>query len=174
METIRKKQKVDISSDLEYLTGRKNKLIRYYFYLQNGLAIVNEFRNLILGIFAGYFALKLDNPLILVFMFVGAIIILIPTGYYRVHHISKVSEWLNTKFGSHYAIKNFDYVKAQYELLKNIFVEMKKMRYNVDIVESNINNMPLNKKGASILKEMKKTYGKEKGKQSKDDCNTLL
>lgn len=151
--------------DTEYLKGTKNKLIRYYFYLQNGLAIVNEFRNLILGIFAGYFALKLDNPLILVFMFVGAIIILIPTGYYRVHHISKVSEWLNTKYGSHYAIKNFDYVKAQYELLQNIFVEMKKMRYNADTLQSNINNMPLNKKGKKIMKAMKDEYGKEKGKK---------
>lgn len=103
--------------------------------------------------------------MILVFMFIGAIIILIPTGYYRVHHISKVSEWLNTKYGSHYAIKNFDYVKAQYELLEKMFVEMKKMRYNVDTLEPNINNMPLNKKGASILKEMKKTYGKEKGEK---------
>lgn len=98
-------------------------------------------------------------------MFVGAIIILIPTGYYRVHHISKVSEWLNTKYGSHYAIKNFDYVKAQYELLQNIFVEMKKMRYNADTLQSNINNMPLNKKGKKIMKAMKDEYGKEKGKK---------
>jgi hypothetical protein len=104
----------------EYLEGNVNLLKRAYFYLSNGLAVVNEFRNLLLGIFGIYITLKLENPFIMVILFVVSLLILIPTGYVRVHHVSKVMEWLNIKYGSHYAIQNFDYMKAQYELLKEI------------------------------------------------------
>lgn len=104
----------------QYLKGKRNFLIRTYFYLTNGLALVNDFRNLGLGIFALYFALKLTNPWLMVLMFTVSIAILIPTGHFMVHKVSKVKEWLATKFGSHYAIQNFDYVKEQFETLKRI------------------------------------------------------
>jgi hypothetical protein len=104
----------------EYLIGWKNYLIRVYFYLTNGLSLVNDFRNLGLGIFALYITLKLTNPWWLLGMAAISVIILTPTGYFMVHKVSKVKEWLSTKFGSHYAIQNFDYVKAQYEALERI------------------------------------------------------
>ena len=31
--------------DKKYLTGGQNNIIRFYFYLMNGLQILNEFRN---------------------------------------------------------------------------------------------------------------------------------
>ena len=107
-------------NDEQYLQGGKNRAIRYYFYLSNGLTILNEFRNLFLGIFALYFALKLDNILWLVVMFIPCILILTATGYYNVHHISKIKEWLNLKFGTHYGIQTFDYTIGTYELLQEI------------------------------------------------------
>lgn len=112
----------------EYLEGNVNLLKRAYFYLSNGLAVVNEFRNLLLGIFGIYITLKLENPFIMVVLFAICLLILIPTGYVRVHHVSKVMEWLNVKYGSHYQIQNFDYVKAQYELLKEINDKLDKLK----------------------------------------------
>ena len=114
--------------DAEYLQGSSNYFIRMYFYLSNGLGIVNEFRNLFLGIFGLYFTLKLENPVIMVFLFIGSVVVLIPVGHYMVHKVSKVKEWLATKFGSHYAIKNFDYTKEQNELLKEILIELRKQK----------------------------------------------
>lgn len=104
----------------QYLKGNKNFLIRMYFYLSNGLAIVNEFRNLILGIFGIYLTFKLTNPWIMVAIFIFSVAILTPTGYFIIHHVSRVKEWLSTKFGSHYQIQNFDYTKGTYELLVEI------------------------------------------------------
>lgn len=111
----------------DYLVGGKNKSIRYYFYVSNGLGILNEFRNLGLAIFAIYFTLKLTNPLWILVMGIISTILLGWTGYIVVHHISRVREWLNTKFGSHYAIKNFDYTKGTYELLVEINKKLDKL-----------------------------------------------
>jgi hypothetical protein len=53
-------------------------------------------------------------------MFVVSIPILIGMGYVNVHKISKVKEWLSIKFGTHYGIQQFDYVKKTAELLEEI------------------------------------------------------
>jgi hypothetical protein len=104
----------------EYLQGKGNFAIRVYFYMLSGVSIVNEFRNLFLGIFALYFTLKLENPLWLIGMFVVCVPILVVAGYYNVHKISKVKEWLSVKFGTHYSIKQFELMEKQVELLTKI------------------------------------------------------
>ena len=111
---------MEFNNEAEYLKGAKNRMIRYYFYLSNGLGMLNEFRNLFLGIIAIYIALKFTNVIWMGVMFIPSIIILTVVGYYVVHHISKIKEWLGIKFGSHYGIKNFDYTKGSYELLLEI------------------------------------------------------
>lgn len=98
----------------------KENLIRLYFYLNNGVGILNNFRNLFLGVFALYFTLKLTSPLLLVIMFIIAIPVLVVCGYYNVHHIAKLSEQLSTKFGTHYGIKQFELIEEQVKLLKEI------------------------------------------------------
>lgn len=119
-------------NEAEYLKGKKNWAIRMYFYLSNGLGIVNEFRNLLLGIFGVYLTLKLDNPWIMVGIFVVSVLILIPVGWFIIHRVSKVREWLNTKYGSHYAIKNFDYTKGTYEEMARIRELLEKLTNEKD------------------------------------------
>lgn len=98
----------------------KETLIKIYFYLNNGVGILNNFRNLFLGVFALYFTLKLTSPVLLVAMFIVAIPILVICGYYNVHHIAKLSEQLSTKFGTHYSIKQFELIEEQTKLLRKI------------------------------------------------------
>lgn len=98
----------------------KENLIRAYFYMNNGVSIINDFRNLGLGIFALYFALKLSNPVLLIVMFLIAIPILIIMGYFNVHHISKVRDRLSVKYGTHYGIRQFELIEEQVALLKQI------------------------------------------------------
>ncbi len=112
--------------DGKYLTGFKNRMIRYYYYLQNGLTVLNDFRNLFLGIIGLYLALKLTDYLYLIYMAIPCIIILTVVGYYTVHKVSKVRDWLNVRFGSHYSIMTFDYQKGSYELLEEIKELLKK------------------------------------------------
>lgn len=103
-----------------YLSGGQNRIIRYYFYLARGLDVLNQFRNLFLGIIALYIALHLTNLAWMVAMFIPSLLILIVVGYYSVHTISKVTEWLNVRFGTHYGIKQFNYTEDQIKLLKEI------------------------------------------------------
>ncbi len=106
--------------DSKYMPGLHNRLIRYYFYLNRGLDMLNQSRNLFLGIFAAYFALKLDNVWILAAMFFPSVLLLMIAGYYSTHHMSKVLDWVGIRFGSHYAMKNYNLQEENVRLLAEI------------------------------------------------------
>lgn len=112
-------------SDHVYMPGAENRLIRYYFYLNAGLNILNQFRNLFLGIFAAYFTLKLTNYYLIPLFFLVAVIALTITGYYVVHRVNKVSEWLNTRFSTHFGIKTFDIQQETLKTLQEINSKLK-------------------------------------------------
>lgn len=112
--------------DPKYLEGKENWFIRAYFYCSNGLVVLNEFRNLFLGILGLYIALKWDNWTYGVILFIGCVIILTLVGYYKVHKVSKITEWLGIRFGSHFGKRSFDYQEASYELLVEIRNLLKK------------------------------------------------
>lgn len=115
-----------IEDEKKYLEGFVNRLIRYYFYLMRGLDVLNSFRNLFLGIFALYIALKLDNVAYGIIMFAVSCIVLTVCGYYNVHKLSKINEWLGLRFSSHFGIKSFNYAQENNELLKEIRDLLKK------------------------------------------------
>lgn len=117
-ESIPKEQMKE--EDKKYLLGKENWLIRMYSYLNAGVGILNNFRNLFLGIFALYIILKLDNYFWLVAMAVPSVIILTLIGRYNTHTLSKVLEWLGMRFSTHYGIKTFDFNEKQTELLQQI------------------------------------------------------
>jgi hypothetical protein len=98
----------------------KDLLIKLYFYCNSGITIINDFRNLGLGVFALYFALKIEHPLMLVGMFIVSVPILFVMGYYNVHKISSVRERLSTKYGTHFTIRQFELIEEQVRLLKEI------------------------------------------------------
>lgn len=113
--------------DHVYLRGRENFFIRWYSYLNGGLNVLNQFRNLLLGIFALYAFMKLDNILWLPVMLVPCLPILALLGWYQTHRMAKVLEWLGMRFSTHYGIKSFNYQEGQYELLVEIRDLMKKL-----------------------------------------------
>lgn len=106
--------------DQKYMHGFENKGIRYYYYLNTGLGILNQFRNLFLGIFGLYVVLHLSNPFLLVLMLIPSVVGLTILGYYNVHTMNKVMEWIGIRFSSHYAIRQFNYHQGTYELLDEI------------------------------------------------------
>ncbi len=103
-----------------FFPGYENVGIRYYYYLSTGLAILNNFRNLFLGIFALYFTFHLTDPVLLIAMFIPGVILLTLVGYYNVHRMNKVLEWIAMRFSTHYGIRTYNYNQGQYELLKEI------------------------------------------------------
>lgn len=101
-----------------YWDGWINKLIRYWFYCNRGLSLLNEFKYLIMGIFALYYTLKLTNPMWLVLMGLISVPSLIIIGFIQVHYIGKVVDFLNVQYSTHWG-------KYGFELQENILKELK-------------------------------------------------
>lgn len=120
MKTERIPQEILNAEDKRNMDGFENTAIRYYFYLMKGLDIVNSFRNLFLGVIALYIALKLENIMWAVIMFVASSVILTVAGWYNVHKVSKRHEWIGMRFSTHYGIRTFDLNQGQYDLLLEI------------------------------------------------------
>lgn len=118
--------------DDKYLRGKENWLIRAYFYCNNGLNVLNQFRNLFLGIIAIYIALKLDNYLWLILMVIPCIIILTLIGFYYTHRAGRVQEWLGVRFSSSFGLRSFNYTQQTYEVLLEIknLLQNEKIRIN--------------------------------------------
>jgi len=106
--------------DSKYWDGNKNRSIRYYFYMQRGLTLLNEFRYLIMAVFAVYITLKFENPLMLPLMFLVALPVLVFLGYLSVHHIAKVIEYLNVQYATHWSRYGIGLQEKRNALLKEI------------------------------------------------------
>lgn len=104
----------------DYWNGPRNKFIRYYFYCQRGLDLFNNFRYVIMAIFGVYYTLHLKQPALLLVMAGVSMPALMLIGYYSVHHIGKVVDWLNVKFSTHYGKYTYDLMEQQVELLEEL------------------------------------------------------
>lgn len=102
----------------EYWKGWQNKLIRYFYYLNRGVDIFNQFKYLFALIFGIYFTFKLRNPMVILIMTGISLPLLMIFGYLQTHRIGKVNDWLNVKFSTFYG-------KLQFELLQKIIDELK-------------------------------------------------
>jgi len=114
----------------KYWKGKKNKAIRYYFYIQKGLELLNEFRYLIMSIFAIYYALKMDNIWLIPLMFIIALPVLIFFGWLSVHHMKKVTEYLQIQFSTHWARYQFYLLEKQITLLETLNEKFKSRQSN--------------------------------------------
>lgn len=104
----------------QYWNGAENKAIRFYFYAQRGLAFLNEARYLIMGTFALYYTLRLDNPIYLVLIFLAALPVMIFLGWLSVHRMGKVIDYLTVRFSTHYAKKQFDIFEGMLKELRDM------------------------------------------------------
>lgn len=111
---------IDDKYKVKFYVGTKNTLVRWYFYTQRGLMLLNEFRYLFMGCLAIYFALKMSNPVMLVVMFCVTLPILIFLGWAQVHHISKIVDFLSIEHSTHWSRYN-------YTLLEDIKKELEKL-----------------------------------------------
>lgn len=116
----------------KYWKGRKNKAIRYYFYAQRGLELLNEFRYLLMAIFAIYYALRIENIFLIPVMFMISLPVLMFLGWMSTHHMKKVMEYLNIEFSTHWSRKNYEIQGEQLKMLRGILKTLDKEDVNVN------------------------------------------
>jgi uncharacterized protein YacL len=107
-----------------YWDGTLNKAVRYNFYVQRGLAMLNEMRYLILSIMATYALLKLNNPWIMVVMFIVALPILGLLGWMYTFKMAKTMDFLNVKFSTHFSKYSIEMQERQVKSLESIDEKM--------------------------------------------------
>lgn len=101
-----------------YWDGNLNKCYRFWFYLNRGIDMFNQWKYIFALFFGIYFTLHLKNPLWLLAMVCISLPILMFFGYWSVHKMGKVIEWLTIKYSTHYA-------NYQIELFEQIRDELK-------------------------------------------------
>lgn len=113
-------EKEIIENDRRYMRGVWNFFIRCYYYLEQGLNVLNTFRNLIYAIAAIAIALKIVDYRYMVIMFLAALPPLAIIGYITVHKVNKNKEWINIRFSTHYALEQFNLTKRIAESLERM------------------------------------------------------
>lgn len=116
----------NVSTELlrqQYLDGKRNQLIRVYFYINRGVQLVNEFKYVFAGILGIYYTLKLGSPLWIAVMLFLSIPFLAIIGWIAVNKMSKVLDWLGIEFGSYWARYQYTLMEKQVDLLEQIVIK---------------------------------------------------
>lgn len=109
----------------KYWSGSQNKLIRYWFYIKQGIAVLNEVRNLFFIVLGTCFTFKdqfpiLKNLAVVGGIFIVAFIVLFLLGYLFTHKVNKVIDWLNIEFATHFAKYQFTLLERQVKALEEL------------------------------------------------------
>lgn len=104
----------------KYWYGWWNKFSRYFFYLNRGADVFSQFKYIAGYILALYVLLKLTDPHWLLIMAVITLPILFVCGYWHVHKVGKVVDWLNIQYSSHWSRYQFELMEKQLKLLEEI------------------------------------------------------
>lgn len=123
----------------KYYNGFRNKAIRIYYYLDRGLDLMNQFKYLVAGILAFYYFLKVDSIKIMLFMFIGAIPILIGGGYLWTRHGLKVIEYLNLKLATHFGQYGIRLQEKQNESMDKQIQILEQLCKSIDKLNKKLN-----------------------------------
>ena len=108
----------------EFWEGSRNRIVRYWVYLEKGFELINKGRYYILAIGGLYYTLKLTSVWWIVGMFLVGIPIFIIIGRYYLHRVSRIQEWVNATFGSVLGYNQYNLTIRQTELLEEILKEL--------------------------------------------------
>lgn len=104
----------------QHWDGNANRVVRYYFYLQRGLSVLNEARYLVLAIMGTYALLKMDNPWMMLVMFLVSLPILGALGWLYTFKMAKTMDWLNVKFSTHFSKYSIELQERQVKAVESI------------------------------------------------------
>ena len=104
----------------KYWVGKKNFVARQWYYILQGLDLVNQFKYLGAFIFGIYYTFKLPNPWFLIILFAISLPLLLIAGFIKAWHFNKVVDWLTTELGTHWTRYGYELQEKQIKLLEEI------------------------------------------------------
>jgi len=121
---IKNSRYIDVQVRKRYLEGRKNAVVKVYFYIERGLQLVNDFKYVIAGVLALYFAINLDNIIFIPITFFVALPILWLIGYIWITYAVKSMEWINIEHATFWTRYNYSLQEKQLEFLEKLCGEL--------------------------------------------------
>lgn len=118
---------VNENSEKRYVDGTINKIIRLYYYLQEGLGQVNQWKYIIMGILGFAFLIKVTSYVIIGLMFVAATPILILIGFLWVTRGRKSTDYYAMKYTSVFGRYGVEMQEKQLEQQAEIIELLKKI-----------------------------------------------
>lgn len=117
----------------KYYDSKIAKLVRIYWYEEQGLNLLNKFRYLIIFIMAIAVMLRVEDDLSwMVTVFIIAIPLLAMAGYLYIRYGIKVMEYLTLKFATHFGQYNLKLQERQLEVLERLTEELEKFNKKQD------------------------------------------
>lgn len=116
---------MDIENKQKYMDGKKNFVARQWYYLLQGLATVDKFKNLGFLILGVYGLARFTNPWLMLIVFLICLPVLLFVGFVNTWYINKVVDFLNTELGTHWGRYTFTLSEKQIKLLEEIKEKIK-------------------------------------------------
>lgn len=110
-----------------FFEGKINKIIRIWYYLNEGLGLLNQFKYLIAGILAFYYFLKTDNIWLMIWMFIISMPVLVVVGYVYTYRAKKSLEWFNVEKTTYFGKYGYILQEKQNKILTELSEELKKL-----------------------------------------------
>ena len=111
---------IDQDKDLKvkYWEGTVNFLCRLWYYFIKGLEIFDKFKYFFI-VFGGLYYLIGKKHLVLVIMaLLAGVPVILLIGFFSVHKMGGVLDYLNTKFSTYSALKQIELLEEIRDLLK--------------------------------------------------------
>ena len=105
---------------MEEFSKKHIRFNTFVLYCRKGVGLLNEFRNLILLIIAGCYAIQITSVWIMILIFLVSLPVLMAVGWYSLHYMDKIIEELTVKYATKYARRQYDTMEEIKDLLKKL------------------------------------------------------
>ncbi len=112
----------------EYWEGTPNLLKRLYTYLQIGFSETNNAKVVVAGIWGLALLLNIHNVWWIVLIASILVPILVVLGRYKLYHVAKTAEYIQTTKGTVLGYRGYEIQQEQNELLKEIIKKLDGLR----------------------------------------------
>jgi hypothetical protein len=117
---------VNENSEKRYYQGWINMVIRLYYYLQEGLNQVNQWKYILAGVLAFAYLVKIESYVIIGLIFLALVPIFVLIGYLWIVRGKKSTEYFTTKYTSPFGMYGFQLQERQTKLLEEISKKLDK------------------------------------------------
>ena len=127
---------INENSEKSYYQGKINFLIRLYYYLNEGLNQINNWKYIAAGVIALAVFFKITNWLVISLIVLAVVPISVLIGYLWVMRARKSTEYFSLKYTSPWGKYQIELQERQMALLESISKQLEKLNGKVSDIQN--------------------------------------